>query len=290
MTQQTPQPQLHSGLSVELHDEHGEAIRAKATLLLSENKASVAKQYRVDTDGDDPLTGRFPPGDYSLQAFAVGYGVGRDFVRIGPDHVTKITLRLAPAPAQAPVPTLAERLAVYGLSPQTAHLGDLHVKDRKRVVLDYKQYPHADQFTVLRPKSIQDLKRWVGSKPKAFGHDAPRFGPLPAVTARRLQSQVSLAPTDRAALQALAREYIYGNVRSVTQFETLLNGYISWVASTILVPIFHYNVVTIDNGAVLEAGNGSSVFFCDVLRVQTNGTFLVVGDLYADIGTYEQFA
>ena len=290
MALQTSNSNLHSGVAVVLHDEHGKDVHPKATLLLAQNIANLARQYRVHSEEHHPLSAHVPPGDYSLQVVAQGYRVAKDFVRVPPDHITRHTLHLHREHKPPPMPSVAERLEPYGLSPATAKLSELHVRDREHLSLDYRKYRHPEHFKVLRPESIRDIKRWVGSKPDAFDHDAPRFGPLPAASAARLGQEVSLGQADRDALQALAREYIYGNVRVVAQFEPLLDAYVSRLRDTIFVPIFFYSVITIYNGGTLEIGNGSSVLFCDELRVQTDGVLLIVGDVNVDAGTYTEFA
>ncbi len=290
MALQTSHSDLHSGVTVVLQDEHGKDVHPKATLLLAQNIANLARQYRVQSDGPQPLSAHVPPGDYSLQVDAHGYKVAKDLVHVPRDHLVRHTVRLDSQHQKPPLPSTAKRLERYGLTPQTAKLTKLTLKDGERLALDYRKHRHPDHFKVLQPKGIQDLKRWVGSAPDAFGHDAPRFGPLPPISSGRLTQGVNLGQADQDALQALAREYIYGNVRAVTQFESLLDGYVSRLASTIFVPIFFYDVVTIYDGSTLTLGNGSSVLFCDELRVQTDGVLSIVADATVDASTYAEFA
>ena len=273
-------------LSVRLDDEQGKPVQAPRVLFLAENKATLANQYRIDSEGKDPLAGDFPAGPYSLQAFSTGYKVGRAFVMIEARRTAEVVLRLDKAPAKPPAPTQRDRLAVYGLADRT-DLAPLTV--RHRTVLDFRTFPTKTSFTILRPKSAADLKKWVGTPDSAFGHDQPRFGSPPAVPERQLSSPMLLSGSGQVALQALAREYIYGNSRSVVRFGGLIDRYVALVSETISVAIFLFSTVTIDDGAVLEIGNGSSVFFCDLLRIHKNGTLSVVGDMRADIGQYERF-
>jgi len=289
MALQTSNADLHSGVTVVLHDEHGKTVHPKATLLLAQNIADLARQYRVQSEGGQPLSAHVPPGDYSLQLVAEGYKVAKDLVHVPANHVARHTLRLHAEHKPPSLPSLAERLEPYGLTPATAKLTELTVRDRDHLTLDYRKYRHPEHFKVLRPKGIRDIKRWVGSKPDAFGHDAPRFGPLPPVSADRLAHEVSLGQADRDALQALSREYIYGNVRAVAQFEPLLDTYVGRLRDTIFVPIFFFNVITIYNGGLLQVGSGSSVLFCDELRVQTHGVLSIVADAKIDANTYAEF-
>ncbi|MGH2343975.1 MAG: hypothetical protein ACRDG4_02035 [Chloroflexota bacterium] len=213
--------------------------------------------------------------------------MGRALADIESGKVTEVELRLAPA-GPPPKQTVEERLAVYGLSHHQLKLSALTV--RHRTTLDYRAYPDKHTFSLLKPKSVNDLKKWVGIPDSAFGHDQPRFGPFTEIATRRLESPVSLTGSDGKAIQAIAREYIYGNAQSLSASQTeLVNRYISLATDQIAVSIFYFTTVTIDDGAVLEIGNGSSVFFAEVLRIHRNGTLAVVGDVRADIGIYEQF-
>jgi hypothetical protein len=262
-------------LSVVLQDSEGKPIRLKTVLLLSEDKQALGNQYRLDSEGKEQITASFPAGSYSLQVYPVGYEVGHAFANIRAGGTTEIPFSLRPM-KEWQRPTLAERLATYGLHPDQIKPSDLTLQEKQRVVLDYRRYQDKAAFTLLKPTSVIDLKRWHGSVDTAFGHGQPRFG------------QVLAPPSSTAeGLQAVAREYIYGNSKSVVQYKGLLDEYVSRL--NISVAIFFYSVVTINDGSILEIGNGSSVFFCDLLRMHSNGTLSVVGDVRADIGRYERF-
>jgi hypothetical protein len=270
-------------LSVDLRDSSGQPIRSKTLLLLAENKPALANQFRLESDGRENISADFPPGPYSLQVFPVGFEVGRAFANIRSGQTTDIKLTLRPAP-EPPKPTLKERLAVYGLSPDQLKLSSLTVAAGQRIVLDFRRFQDKSAFSLLRPISVDDIKRWHGTPDRAFGHDQPRFGNLPLLPEGASPFHASLSTE---GLNSVAREYIYGNSKSVVKFANLINEFIKNL--DIVVSIFHFIVVTIDAGAILEIGNGSSVFFADVLRIHKRGTLSVVGDMRVDVGQYEQF-
>jgi hypothetical protein len=262
-------------LLVDLRDNAGQPIKSKTLVLLAENKPALGKQYRLESEGRGDISEDFPPGAYTLQAYAAGHEVGRAFAGIEPGKTTEIKLVLPPAKTYHK-PELAKRLDIYGLSADKLKLSPLTVSSKQTVRLDYRRHEDNTNYALIRPKSVNDLKRWHGNPDGAFGHDQPRFGKLPST--RRLTEQ---------ELKDVAREYIYGNSKSVAKYGSLIDQYIAHM--DISVAVFFYTIITINDGAILEVGNGSSVLFADILRIHKNGILSVVGDMRVDVGLYERF-
>ncbi len=260
-------------LLLDVHDENGNPVKHPIHVLLSQNISALGNQYRITTKGgDDDVGGEFPPGSYTAQVFVHGYDVARDAITLTSDHTTRKTIRLEPR-STFHKPSLEERLAVYGL--KADQLQSLEIRSDRRVVLDYRTYPISEHFTLLHPKSINDVKRWVGAPDAAFAPGQARFSPL--------------AEANNAQKLAMAgREFVYGNSQAVGQYTSALNEEFDRRAGLILIAIFLFREVTIYDGATLEIGNGSSVFFADQLTVYPTGTLLVSGDVRSDIGLYQQ--
>jgi hypothetical protein len=258
-------------LSVDVHDEAGQPITKPLQLFLSANAPSLGTQYRVASKGgDDDIGGTFPAGSYTIQVFADGYDIAHKAVDLSASNPQCLSVLLKKASFTKP--TLAERLAVYGLKPK--QLEPLHVQSDSRLVLDYRTYENKKHFTVLRPNSVNDLKGWVGAPDNAFADNQPRFGEVPRGSLESLDS--------------VAREFIYGNSRAVAQFTQAIDEQLQQRDQLILVPIFFFTEVVIDNGATLVIGNGSSVFFADILTMYPAGVLQVVGDVRSDIGLLQQ--
>ncbi len=273
-------------IEVEVADHDGHALGEEVVVLLSENKASFGNQYRFKSKTGEAVVGELPPGPYNLQALAKDYHVGREFVEIHPDRTHKTTLRLKKGPAHATLP-VAERLEkTYGIKVAAESLQSLTVADGRDISLDYRQYPDPAHVQVLSPKSLKDLKRWVGSPEGIFVGDHPRFGPRPSIQDIGAGT-ATLSKGQQSILNVIAREYIYGNAQSVPSSDlAILEGQLR--ARMVFVPIFFYQNVVIENGATLEIGNGSSVFVCNTLTIHPRGTLKAVGEVRADINLLQQ--
>ena len=278
--------QRQGRLTVHLRDEHDKPLHAEAAVLVTENKPLYAVQHRLDPKGTGTVSGSFLTGDYSVQAAAADHNVGRTFAHVRPGETTEVTLRL-PRGSVKP-PGLTERLKKYGLDGGALDIQPLDIRRGQRVDLDFEQYRDRRSYTLLRPESINDVKRWVGTPDSVFGHDHPRFGPVPHLDLKELDGGAQLGRDAMPALRAIANEFIHGNSKAVQQYEVLLDTYLL-ARELINISIFFFTEVTIGDGAVLEVGKNSNVFVCDILHIHKNGTLSVVGDMRADIGSYEVF-
>jgi hypothetical protein len=280
-----PRPRGRSGrLTVHLRGPEGAPFREPAVVLALEHRAALAEQHRLETGGKETVSLELPEGHYSLQAIAADHAVARGLAQVRAGRSAEVSLTLLPQKAETP--SLIERLKVYGIEVRADEIQPLHVPPHEKLVLDSDRYRDTRAFRILKPRSINDLKRWIGAPDGAFGHDQPRFGPAPRVDVERLKGE----PTQEVAtaLRAIAREYIHGNARAVAQYEPTLTRYLL-SREAIAISIFFFNVVTINAGATLEIGRGSNVFACDELRIHRDGTLLVVGEVRADIGRYVVF-
>jgi len=279
-------PQRRRGrLVVHLRDEHDKPLDSKAVVFVMENKALHAAQHRLETNGAGTASGEFPGGAYSVQAVAEDHDVGRAFSQIRPGETTEVTVRLGRRKADNP--TLAERLNVYGLDVGKLELQKLTVPRGQQVALDSHEYRDRRSYTMLTPQSISDMKRWIGTPDAVFGHDEPRFGPVPKLDVGDVKQAGQIPRESVSALRAIANEYIHGNSKAVKKYELLLNTLLA--SRDDIISIFFFTEVTIGDGAVLEIGRNSNVFACDILHVHVNGILSVVGDVRADIGSYREF-
>jgi hypothetical protein len=253
-------------------------------VLLLQNVASFARQLRFDTNDAGELVAEAPVGEYSVQVAARSGSLGRGLLEVTAERVAEVTIAADKGPEKKP--TFAERLQVYGIDPQKTPPQSLRLRAGDRVALDAEKARDPRMFTINHARSISDLKRWIGSPDDAHVHDMPIFGPLPKLDPGGLEGRPQRANAD--ALRHIAREYIFGNISAVAQFEGALNRFVAG-SEIAHIPIFYFNDVLIDAGATLEIGRNSNVFTCDTLRIHRTGTLSVVGDVRADIGAYEVF-
>jgi hypothetical protein len=280
-----PRPRGRSGrLTVHLRRSDGAPFREPAVVLALEHRPAFAEQHRLETGGKETVSMELAEGHYSLQAIAADHAVARGVAQVRAGRGAEVSLTLVPQKAETP--SLIERLKVYGIEVRPDEIQPLRVPPGEKLALDADRYRDTRVFRLLKPRSINDLKRWIGAPDGAFGHDQPRFGPVPRVDVERLKDE----PTQEVAgaLRAIAREYVHGNAKAVAQYEPALTRYLL-ASRAIAISIFFFNVVTINAGATLEIGKGSNVFVCDELRIHRDGTLLVVGEVRADIGRYVVF-
>jgi len=159
--------------------------------------------------------------------------------------------------------------------------------------LDHETDERKLGFAMLDADSIATVKQWIGSDDARFGHDRPVYGPLPdkKSLARLRDPHVDLAkldPDEVKAVVAIAREYVEGNSKPVSQYAAILDQAIKATARS-KIPLYFYRVVTIGAGATLEVGNGSAIFSCDELRIHKTGKLRPVANVKIEIGTYTEF-
>jgi hypothetical protein len=243
-------------LVVTLIDEKGANLEGATAVLALASAPEFARQFRAEAETGRPLRLDLPPGWYSIQGFGAGR-VGRGVVEIASKQTTELRLQTETVPASER--TRAHRLKPYGLDGRVEPR-ELVIERGDTTTLDFKRFHDRRSFVVLEPKSVDDLKRWVGAPDAAFLDDFARYGPPP--TMRELSKpSSSLDPADHAAWRAIAREYIHGNSSVVSQHKDVLDRQLAGFASQ--VAVFFFSVVTTNAGATLTIGQNSNVFTCD---------------------------
>lgn len=187
-------------------------------------------------------------------------------------------------------------IGYYGLEVESLKIRSLDVPRGETMALNFMAHQNKDDYRLLSAKSITDIKRWIGSDDRYFGHNAPVYGPLPDVARvaeliAKSQERAPISVSEIKLLDAIAHEYIHGNSRAVEQFSETLDTLIavSQPRGRIHIAIFFFNIVTIGPGATLEVGNGSAVFTCDELHIHRTGTLKPVGSVKIEVGTYREF-
>jgi len=163
---------------------------------------------------------------------------------------------------------LATRLQVYGISPAAVQLTDLDVPSGQQVILKSDDAKLSKQTVKLVPKSIDDVKRWVGIADSAFSLPSqPHLQPvlrtaLPVSTNQPTLTHLQpvLEPimpvheqytsAEDSTLRNLAASYVYGHTATVSAAQLpALNKWISVIAPYI--PITLWNDIHVAAGATL---------------------------------------
>jgi len=273
------------------------------SVLLTEHKPVGKKQYQYSFDQTTEEI-RIPGGVYTLQAVLAGYEVYRSLVTVQPDTKTEVLIDFKKARPYQPG-GFESLLQPYGMKATDIKHKTLHVKRDKKVVLNSA---HLDLLTTktLQATSISDIKKWIGKDDKYFPGDVPAFGEIPGLAdfkpaqiekaekgsllTQYLQSpatsrQIGSGPV--AIFGAIANEYIYGNSKSVRQYEPLLSKMVS-VYKFPLNAVFADTII-VEPGATLELGTGCNILTCNVLKVSRTGTVRVTAQAKIQATTYETF-
>jgi hypothetical protein len=286
--------QARGRLRVRVTDEKGNALDAPRRLLVTEQRPDSNRQARASREGSGDFEVDVRPGSHTLQVGARGFAPVSRAVQVAPAGAEEVEVALQQARASKPR-TFEEIVKRYGLGDRVKPV-DLTLERDQRVRLDRRVGREVPGYAELQPKTIGDLKRYIGTPDHVFGHELPRFGPVP-----RLAGEAAKIPSDkadyaqvsvstRAAIEAIANEYVQGNSASVSAYEPLLNAYMSQAIIDIIIHGWFFNTVTIGPGAVLELGTTQTVLTASLLRVHITGLLEIDGPSTIDIGTYEEFS
>ena len=173
------------------------------------------------------------------------------------------------------------RAAVYGLKPDQLFDHTLIVPANQHMRLSGERVKEDHPaLRRLHPKSIDDVKRWIGV-PDELGARRACSCKLPAAVPGA-ESASDLRRGDPKALRAayeVAHEYVHGDSRRVAAYKPFLDKLVdrSWISIILLRPD-----IDIYNGAVLEVGSDIKVLFARHIRIWKGGLLKIRGDVKID--------
>lgn len=172
------------------------------------------------------------------------------------------------------------RLKNFNLSSTTIQLANLEVQANQTLVLDTKDPKYSKNLSFLEPKSIDDIKRWIGIPDQAFATVPVTSSRSPVVIHRTISPDSSIRsgivipstarfhPDQVATLQIMARNYIFGHSSTVSVEQVpALNEWLK--AQQIKIPIFVFNDIHVAAGAVLNVK--SKVLFANHITIDKGG-------------------
>jgi hypothetical protein len=184
--------------------------------------------------------------------------------------------------------TLAERLKSFNLDLGTANPADIDVPANQELVLDASNTQFKANLKYLEPKSLDDVKKWLGNPDEALAK--------PTVGVRTIASALSIAPSRAVAtsmlpsaiipvqpsytqaesddLHLLASAYVYGHSSSVdVKQKPALD---SWIANLkVRIPVFVFNNINVAAGATLHVN--ISALFANYITVENTGRIKLRG-------------
>jgi hypothetical protein len=178
--------------------------------------------------------------------------------------VAKVPVATAPAP-------VAARLKTFGLSAAKLQLtNNLEVPMNQTVTLDASDQKLAAQLARATPKTIDDLKTWLGVPDAAFTQAAAPVARPMAV----LPVHEAYTPDQSAALYGVARAYIFGNSAAVSQAQIpALNAWLASIAGSI--SIITFQDIHVAAGARLVVNPSITVLFARYITIDQGGVIQV---------------
>jgi hypothetical protein len=178
-----------------------------------------------------------------------------------------------------PLPSLEERLKVYGLTPNQVQLENLALGEGECIHLTLRgdsRFAKAAQRIPV--KTVGDLKRLIGVPDSVVQqHCSCRFGAeLAESVPAGFKSPNDLTPTQLETLRLAAKEFIYGNSQSVSHYEPALNLAISLVARSII-SILLFQDIIVERNATLTLDASIDVIFANKILIKLGGKIRALG-------------
>jgi hypothetical protein len=169
--------------------------------------------------------------------------------------------------AQVPIET---RLAVYGLDAAKLQLTDLQVEAGQELVLTNDDHHATNQFVTLTPKTINDVKSWIGTPDSAFAHPITPVT-RPATVIPALQEFTAVQHTD---LHSLSQSFVLGHSDTIAASQIpALNAWLVSINPQIF--LFHYQDITVKAGATLTLASAVHVLFARNVTIEHTGRVVV---------------
>lgn len=179
---------------------------------------------------------------------------------------------------------LETRLKELNLSATRIKPADLEVPANKTVVLSASDASLKKNLAYLEPKTINDLKRWIGIPDQAFAH-VPAAATshrvvlhsserVDAISAAAINAAILIQPSEVfqpnqiVALQGFARDYLFGHSASISPQQ--IPALDAWVLQQkIKIPILLFRDIHVAAGAVLDVK--TKVLFANNITIDRGG-------------------
>jgi len=178
---------------------------------------------------------------------------------------------VAKVPVAAVSVSAAARLKPFGLVATKVPLtNNLEVPVNQTVTLDAADQKLAKQVTRLTPKTIDDVKAWVGVPDAAFAH------PVTPITTPSTVLPVhdAYTPDQTATLYAVARNYIFGHSSAVSPAQIpALNSWLKSIAGSINIILFQD--IHVAANAKLVVNPSIAILFARYITIDQGGVIQI---------------
>jgi len=175
------------------------------------------------------------------------------------------------APVEAPTVSVAARLKPFGLVAAKLSLtNDLEVPANQTVVLDASDQKLSKQLSRLTPKTIDDVKAWIGVPDAAVARPyAPVARPMTVLAVHD-----TYPPEQSAAFHGVARDYIFGHSASVPPAQLpALNAWLTSAAG--LLNMILFQDIHVAAGAKLVINPSIAILFARYITIDHGGVIQI---------------
>lgn len=178
------------------------------------------------------------------------------------------------------------RLKPYGLAGEEAAVGDIVVPAKHKLRLSTNRGKIRERgFVHLRPRSIDDVKRWIGVS-NEVATKMPCRHVCPSSVAM-VAAPSDVRKLNQGALRDLHRmgeAYVHGDATHLTPYREVLNHLMH---DAVIIGVFVRGDITVYSGAVLEVGADVRLIWARHIRVWSGGTIVLEGDTKIDCTSIE---
>lgn len=173
------------------------------------------------------------------------------------------------------------RLAPYGIDAKQLLAERLVIAPNTHVRLSAADAKRGSPGLVeLRPKDIDDVKRWIGVRDDVGARRACACAlPAEVPSAASPAAFRKLPASARKAVRDMAFEYVHGDSSRVAAYKNLINHLLD---GALIHGIFLREDIDIYNGAVLEVGGDIKVLYARNIRIWRGGQLKINGGVKID--------
>jgi len=178
-------------------------------------------------------------------------------------------------------PREEKRARVYGLKLEDLQQESIVVSKGKYVRLSGRGRKDDRGLVRLKPKDIDDVKRWIGVSDELGARRSCCHQNLPAevpavATAADLRA---LDANSQRALHGLADQYVHGDSRQLGRYKPLFGALLD---RAVISGVFVRQDIDIHSGAVLEIDKDLKVLFARHIRIWRGGLLKLLGPTKID--------
>lgn len=174
-----------------------------------------------------------------------------------------------------------KRLALYGISWDKLLPSGLSVPPGTKLRLSTDRGRRKDTgYSYLTPKTIDDVKRWIGVADEvAARKPCASLCPSNVTIVKSVSDLRNLSAAEMRGMYALGREYVHGDSRRLSVYRPILDALL---IDAVIIGVFLREDIDVYSGSVLEIGSDVRVLWARNIRIWHGGTIRIEGEVKID--------